>query len=263
MEAMGSMRRIKQCAHELLTIGEMGDDDESWELMESDLRLKSIFFFIDFNRLISGTHDEAYKKVLTGLTDELLYYMHELSNSVKSRSIPQTQECYADAAVVLQQLSSPFTCSLSPSRVSCITRRIATTTALTTFILAREATLNPNTASSFQLSFTAPDQTPEEAEAGIRIHAKDLLQVKHLIDSKSWKETQKALRESSSYLRQDLYTIIQAKPGSQRQQLRKLYSMLFNDVTRLDYAARDKDAVRVQEYYDNIVAAIDDIFARI
>uniref|UniRef100_A0A0F7GY29 PQL-like protein n=1 Tax=Acorus calamus var. americanus TaxID=263995 RepID=A0A0F7GY29_ACOCI len=137
--------------------------------------------------------------------------------------------------LVLQiQLSSPFTCSLSPSRVSCITRRIATTTALTTFILAREATLNSNTASSFQLSFTAPDQTPEEAEAGIRIHAKDLL-------------------------RQDLYTIIQAKPGSQRQQLRKLYSMLFNDVTRLDYAARDKDAVRVQEYYDNIVAALDRI----
>ncbi|KAK1261786.1 hypothetical protein QJS04_geneDACA019568 [Acorus gramineus] len=104
MQAMGSMRRIKQCAHELLTIGEMGDDDESWELMESDLRLKSVFFFIDFNRLISGALDEANKTVLTGLADELLYYMHELSNSVKSRSIPETQESYADAAVVLQQV---------------------------------------------------------------------------------------------------------------------------------------------------------------
>lgn len=32
---------------------------------------------------------------------------------------------------------------------------------------------------------------------------------------------------------------------------------------QLDYAARSKDAAVVQECYDNIVTAIDEIFARI
>jgi hypothetical protein len=32
---------------------------------------------------------------------------------------------------------------------------------------------------------------------------------------------------------------------------------------QLDYAARDKDEVQVKECYGNIVAAIDQIFARI
>jgi hypothetical protein len=32
---------------------------------------------------------------------------------------------------------------------------------------------------------------------------------------------------------------------------------------QLDYAARDKDEVQVQEYYSKIVSAIDEIFSKI
>jgi hypothetical protein len=32
---------------------------------------------------------------------------------------------------------------------------------------------------------------------------------------------------------------------------------------QLDYAARDKDELQVQEYYGNIVTALDKIFAKI
>ncbi|CBI31764.3 unnamed protein product, partial [Vitis vinifera] len=74
---------------------------------------------------------------------------------------------------------------------------------------------------------------------------------------------QKALRKSSSLLKQDIYTIIQSKPGSMRPQLRKLYSNLFNNVTRLDYAARDNDATQVWEYYEKIAITLDDILSRI
>lgn len=79
----------------------------------------------------------------------------------------------------------------------------------------------------------------------------------------SWREAQRALRNRSALLKQDIYTIIQGKPGSERPQLRKMYSTLFNSVSRLDYAARDKDVTRVWESYDNIVMALDDILPRL
>uniref|UniRef100_A0A2P2ILC4 Uncharacterized protein n=1 Tax=Rhizophora mucronata TaxID=61149 RepID=A0A2P2ILC4_RHIMU len=60
-----------------------------------------------------------------------------------------------------------------------------------------------------------------------------------------------------------MYILIQSKPGSERPQLRKLYSNLFNNVSKLDYAARDKDAARVWQCYENIVAALNDILSRI
>ncbi|XP_008797931.1 psbQ-like protein 3, chloroplastic [Phoenix dactylifera] len=140
-------------------------------------------------------------------------------------------------------------------------RRLTAAAALATAFLVKEAFSNLNNASSLEFRFTVPDQTLEEADAGVKVHARDLLQIKDFIDSKSWKEAQLALRERSSFLKQDLYTIIQAKPGSQRLQLRKLYSILFNNVSRLDYAARDKDENVARECYNNIVATLDEIFA--
>jgi hypothetical protein len=62
------------------------------------------------------------------------------------------------------------------------------------------------------------------------------VRVKEYIDARSWRELQAALRASASNLKQDLYAIIQAKPGSQRPELRRLYSELFNSVTRVGIA---------------------------
>ncbi|XP_020095577.1 psbQ-like protein 3, chloroplastic [Ananas comosus] len=118
-------------------------------------------------------------------------------------------------------------------------------------------------ASAVEFRITTPDQTPEEAEVAIRAHARDLLGIKALLDTESWRAAQLALRESSLYLKQDLYTIIQSKPGSLRPRLRQLYSNLFNSVSDLDYAARDKDKKRVHECYNNIAATLDEIFERI
>ncbi|XP_039027327.1 psbQ-like protein 3, chloroplastic [Hibiscus syriacus] len=113
------------------------------------------------------------------------------------------------------------------------------------------------------LRMMTPDQTVEEAENGIQNHAKALLKVKDLIESKAWREAQKELRKSSSLLKQDIYTIIQGKPGNQRPQLRKLYSNLFNSVTRLDYAARDEDESQILQCYDKIVLALNDILSKL
>ncbi|CAN4086245.1 unnamed protein product [Withania somnifera] len=118
-------------------------------------------------------------------------------------------------------------------------------------------------ANAFDFRITTPDQTLEEAVDGIQMHAHNLLQVKQLLEAESWKEAQKALRKSSALLKQDIYTIIQAKPGKQRPELRNMYSILFNNVTRMDFAARDKDVPRVWECYDNIVLALNNLLSRL
>ncbi|XP_011087360.2 psbQ-like protein 3, chloroplastic [Sesamum indicum] len=108
---------------------------------------------------------------------------------------------------------------------------------------------------------TVPDQTVEEAESGIEPHAQSLVGVKDLLVAESWKEAQKVLRKSSSLLKQDMYTIIQAKPAEKRGRLRKLYSDLFNGVMKLDYAARDEDRIRAWECYDRVISSLRHILA--
>ncbi|XP_062226208.1 psbQ-like protein 3, chloroplastic [Phragmites australis] len=145
-------------------------------------------------------------------------------------------------------------------------RRVATTAAVvSTALLATQllAPTAPCSAGAFDLRITVPEQSSEEAEAVVRTHARNLVRVKQFIDARAWRELQAALRASASNLKQDLYAIIQASPASQRPELRRLYSDLFNSVTSLDYAARDKDELQVQEYYGNIVSALEEIFAKI
>ncbi|KAJ4826707.1 hypothetical protein Tsubulata_023396 [Turnera subulata] len=167
-----------------------------------------------------------------------------------------------------------FTCCLKPAfesknmpqnllQSTNISRRVGAIASLASLILARESIYSRDAANAFDFRMTTPDQTIEEAEDGIRGHVESLLEVKDYLESESWRDAQRALRQSSSKLKQDLYTIIQNKPGKERPQLRKLFSDLFNNVTRLDYAARDKDASLVRQYYENIASVLDDILSRI
>ncbi|CAL5015869.1 unnamed protein product [Urochloa decumbens] len=150
-----------------------------------------------------------------------------------------------------------------PAGTTSSSRRLAAATAaalLATRLLAPAASV---AAGAFDLRLMLPEQSSEEAEATVRAHARNLLRVKQFADAGAWRELQAALRASASNLKQDLYAIIQARPAAQRPELRRLYSDLFNSVTSLDYAARDKDEAQVQEYYGNIVTALDEIFAKI
>lgn len=143
----------------------------------------------------------------------------------------------------LTLLFPTFTCCVNPSFESRkmdqkvlkpdINRRMGLVAAMTSMVLAGEGIFNAKSANGFDFGFVAPDQTIEEAESGVRSHTQALLQIRDLLESESWKEAQKALRRSSALLKKDIYTIIQNKPGSERPQLRKLYSSLFNNVTRV------------------------------
>ncbi|XP_021854188.1 psbQ-like protein 3, chloroplastic [Spinacia oleracea] len=161
-------------------------------------------------------------------------------------------------------ICSPSLKMNSPKVEPCsISRRVGAVAVMSSLFLTTEAIVSDKTANSFELRITVPDQTVEEAQSTVRDHAQALLDVKSLIQSESWREAQRELRKNSSYLKQDLYTIIQSKEGSIRPFLRKLYANLFNNVTKLDYAARDKDVARVQELYNNVAAALYHILSRL
>lgn len=104
---------------------------------------------------------------------------------------------------------------------------------MVSILLAQEVIFGQEVAEGFELKMVAPGQTFEKAMSEIRGHAQALLQIKSLIESESWGEAQKVLRKNSAYLKQDIYTIIQGIPGNERPELRKLYSNLFNNATRV------------------------------
>ncbi|XP_043717931.1 photosynthetic NDH subunit of lumenal location 3, chloroplastic-like [Telopea speciosissima] len=103
VQSKGSVNRIKKCAFDLLSIGDMTDDEYSWDLMGKDLRLKLMFLYCDFSQVISSAPKEE-KKSLIDLANRLFHYIEELDHAVKIRSIPLTQNRYNDAALVLQEV---------------------------------------------------------------------------------------------------------------------------------------------------------------
>lgn len=53
------------------------EDEETWELMSTTLRLKSTFLFCDFNQVISSARDERQKALLTDLANKLFYNLEQ------------------------------------------------------------------------------------------------------------------------------------------------------------------------------------------
>ncbi|RWW19016.1 hypothetical protein BHE74_00023842 [Ensete ventricosum] len=134
MEWKGCVYRIRKCVFDLLSMEEdlIDDDEDTWELMGSSLRLKSTFLYCDLNQVISRAKDER-KKFLTDLANKLFCYMEQvilllsifkcclfliicgkrqLDHAVKSRSISLTQIRYNDTAHVLQEVMAALVPSL-------------------------------------------------------------------------------------------------------------------------------------------------------
>ncbi|WCJ25214.1 PsbQ-like 3 [Euphorbia peplus] len=143
-----------------------------------------------------------------------------------------------------------------------VSRRIGVIATFGSDFLARQVIWRPENVYAMEVELEM-QQTIEEVSIRIREYEDSLKDVKAFLEVESWKDAQKVLRKSSTNLKLDLYTFIQTKPGSERPLLRQLYFNLFNNVTKLDYAARDKDASRVSQCYGNIVAAYNDILSKL
>ncbi|WOL07368.1 hypothetical protein Cni_G16108 [Canna indica] len=106
MERKGCICRIRECVFDLMSMEEdlvEEEDEGAWELMASDLRLKSTFLYCDLNQVIANAGDED-KKFLTDLANRLFYSIEELDLAVKSRSISMTQLQYKHAVDILQEV---------------------------------------------------------------------------------------------------------------------------------------------------------------
>lgn len=103
----------------------------------------------------------------------------------------------------------------------------------------------------------------DQAAARAKESAKQILEVKKLIDKKAWPYVQNDLRSKASYLRYDLNTVISSKPKDQKKPLKTLTTKLFDTLDNLDYAARSKDTPKAEKYYAEAVTALNDVISKL
>ncbi|CAN8325468.1 unnamed protein product [Cochlearia groenlandica] len=104
---------------------------------------------------------------------------------------------------------------------------------------------------------------PTEAAARAKESAKEIVNVKPLIDKKAWPYVQNDLRSRASYLRYDLNTIISSKSKDEKKSLKELTSKLFDTINNLDYAAKKKSSTDAEKYYNETVSALNDVLAKL
>ncbi|KAL2931164.1 Oxygen-evolving enhancer protein 3 chloroplastic [Bienertia sinuspersici] len=104
---------------------------------------------------------------------------------------------------------------------------------------------------------------PTEAALRAKESAKDIINVKPLIDKKAWPYVQNDLRSKASYLRYDLKTVISAKPKDQKKSLEQLTNKLFNSIDNLDHAAKIKSSSEAEKYYAETVTSLNDVIAKL
>ncbi|KFK32219.1 hypothetical protein AALP_AA6G213300 [Arabis alpina] len=105
--------------------------------------------------------------------------------------------------------------------------------------------------------------SPIEAAARAKESAKEIINVKSLIDKKAWPYVQNDLRLRASYLRYDLNTVISSKPKEEKQSLKELTGKLFETIDNLDYAARSKSSSDAEKYYSETVSSLNNVLAKI
>ncbi|CAM8887579.1 unnamed protein product [Rhodiola kirilowii] len=104
---------------------------------------------------------------------------------------------------------------------------------------------------------------PIEAAARAKESAKDIINVKELIDKKAWPYVQNDLRSKASYLRYDLNTVISAKPKAEKQELKELSGKLFESINSLDYAAKIKSTTDAKKAYAATISSLNDVLAKL
>uniref|UniRef100_A0A1J3J026 16 kDa subunit of oxygen evolving system of photosystem II n=3 Tax=Noccaea caerulescens TaxID=107243 RepID=A0A1J3J026_NOCCA len=105
--------------------------------------------------------------------------------------------------------------------------------------------------------------SPTEAAARAKESAKEIINVKSLIDKKAWPYVQNDLRLRASYLRYDLNTVISAKPKEEKQSLKELTGKLFETIDNLDYAAKSKSSPDAEKYYSETVSSLNNVLAKL
>ncbi|KAG6471427.1 oxygen-evolving enhancer protein 3-2, chloroplastic-like [Zingiber officinale] len=104
---------------------------------------------------------------------------------------------------------------------------------------------------------------PTAAAARAKDSAKDIINVKPLIDKKEWPYVMNDLRLKAGILRFDLNTVISAKSKEEKKLLKDLTGKLFAAIDGLDHAAKIKSTPEAEKYYATTKTLLDDVLSKL
>eukprot|EP00262_Sarcandra_glabra_P009283 TRINITY_DN233_c0_g2_i1.p1 TRINITY_DN233_c0_g2~~TRINITY_DN233_c0_g2_i1.p1 ORF type:complete len:194 (+),score=6.94 TRINITY_DN233_c0_g2_i1:123-704(+) len=158
-------------------------------------------------------------------------------------------------------VQSHFVEEKSIRRRSIVATLLATSTALglqgTPIALGE----NWGTKSFLKERFFEPELSPEDAVARIRQTAEGLHDMRHMLDTMSWRYVIFYIRLKSAYLSSDLNNALKTLPENRRKSYVETANELVDNMGELDYYVRTPKIYESYVYYEKTLKSMDELVA--
>ncbi|XP_008783622.2 photosynthetic NDH subunit of lumenal location 2, chloroplastic-like [Phoenix dactylifera] len=106
-----------------------------------------------------------------------------------------------------------------------------------------------------------PGLTPEEAAARIRQTAEGLREIRHMLDTMSWRFVLYYIRLKQAYLDADLKNAVATVPEARRKSYVKIANELVENMAELDRYVRSPKVYESYLYYEKTLNSLDELIA--